>query len=97
MRMTTMQGNNRTKPSGIEIDELPLMRIRRRKKDNCGRPRPFSLLKSSREGMLGVEGIRFTSPCTKPMAETLNADLHARLRRALKGQVKLTGRISRSS
>ena len=97
MRMTTMHGNNRTKPSGIEIDELPFMRIRRRKKDNCGRPRPFSLLKSSRDGMFGVEGIRFTSPCTKPMAETLSTDLHARFRGALECELQLKERPSGGS
>ena len=80
--MTTMHGNNRTKPRGIEIDELPLIRIRRRKKDNRGKRRPFSLLKSSRVGIFGVEGIRFTSPWTKPMAKILNTDLHASFRGA---------------
>jgi hypothetical protein len=71
MRMTTMHGNSSTKPSGTEMDELPFSRIRRRKNDSCGKPRPFSLLKSSRDGMFGVEGIRLTSPCTKPMAGVL--------------------------
>jgi hypothetical protein len=82
IKVTTMHGNSRTKPSGIEMDELPLMRIRRRKKDNRGRPRPFSPLKSSRDGIFGVEGILFISPCTKPMAEILSTDLHARFRGA---------------
>lgn len=70
MKMTTIQGNNRTKPKGIDIDELPFIRILRRKNDSCDKPRPLSLLKSSRDGIFGVEGIRLTSPCTKPMAET---------------------------
>jgi hypothetical protein len=32
----TRHGNNSTSPSGIETDELPLSRMRRRKKDNRG-------------------------------------------------------------
>lgn len=62
-----MHGKRRTKPSGIDMDELPFIRIRRRKNDNRGKPRPFSFLKSSRDGMLGVEGIRLTSPRMKFM------------------------------
>lgn len=77
MRMTTMHGNSSTKPSGIEIDELPFRRMRLRKNDNRGRLRPFSVLKSSSDGMFGVEGIRLTSPCTKPMAEALSMHSHA--------------------
>ena len=73
IRMTTMQGNSRTKPSGIDIDELPFIRILRRKNDHRGKLRPFSLLKSSSDGMFVVEGIRLTSPCTNPMSATLLA------------------------
>jgi hypothetical protein len=65
-----MQGNSKTNPSGIEIDELPFKRIRLRKNDNRGKRLPFSFLKSSRDGIFGVEGIRFTSPCTRPMAKS---------------------------
>jgi hypothetical protein len=74
IRMTTMQGKSRTKPSGIEIDEFPFIRIRRRKNDNCGKPRPLSPLKSLSDGMFGVEGILLTSPCTKSIAETSPPD-----------------------
>lgn len=77
MRMTTMHGNSSTKPNGIEIEELPFSRIRRLKKDNRGKLRPFSFLKSSRDGMFGVDGIRLTSPCTKPMAEIFSIEFHA--------------------
>jgi hypothetical protein len=73
MNTTTIHGNRSTKPSGIEMDELPFSRIRRRKNDNRGKVRPFSFLKSSRDGMFGVEGIRLTSPCTKPMAESVTS------------------------
>jgi hypothetical protein len=78
MNTTTMHGNRSTKPSGIEMDEFPFSRIRRRKNDNRGKVRPFSFLKSSRDGMFGVEGIRLTSPCTKPMVESVTSvDTHA--------------------
>jgi hypothetical protein len=69
--ITTMHGKSSTKPSGMDIDELPFSRIRRRKKDNRGKVLPFSLLKSSSEGRFGVDGIRFASPCTKSMVEAL--------------------------
>lgn len=62
-----MHGNSRTNPNGIEIDELPFNRMRRRKKDKPGSAGAFSLLKSSRDGKLGDEGIRLTRPCMKPM------------------------------
>jgi hypothetical protein len=64
---TTMHGNSRTNPNGIEIDELPFNRIRRRKNDNPGSAWAFSLLKSSRDGKFGDEGIRLARPCMKPM------------------------------
>lgn len=63
-----MHGKNRTNPRGTEIDELPFKRIRRWKNDNRGSLRFFSFFGSSREGMLGADGIRLTRPCTKPMA-----------------------------
>jgi hypothetical protein len=62
-----MHGNSRTNPNGIEIDELPFNRMRRRKNENPGSAWAFSLLKSSRDGKFGDEGIRLTRPCTKPM------------------------------
>ena len=64
---TTMQGNNNTNPKGIEIEELPFNRIRRRKKDSCGSTLPFSLLRSSSEGTFGDDGIRFARPCKNPI------------------------------
>jgi hypothetical protein len=62
-----MHGNSRTNPNGIEIDELPFNRMRRRKNDNPGSAGAFSLLISSRDGEWGDEGIRLTRPCRKPM------------------------------
>ena len=63
----TRQGKRRTNPSGIDIDEFPFSRIRRRRNDNLGSIRPFSREKSSRDGRLGEEGIRFVIFCTSPM------------------------------
>lgn len=65
---TTMHGNSRTNPNGIEIDELPFNRMRRRKNDNPGSAWAFSFLNSSRDGGFGDEGIRLTRPSMKPMA-----------------------------
>ena len=62
-----MHGNSRTNPTGTEIDELPFNRTRRRKNDNPGSAGAFSLLRSSRGGKLGDEGIRFTRLCIEPM------------------------------
>jgi len=67
MRIMTRHGKRRTNPSGIDIDELPFRRIRRRRNDNLGSNRPFSREKSSRDGRLGEEGIRFVIFCTSPM------------------------------
>lgn len=58
MRTITRQGNSKTSPRGIEIDELPFRRILRRKKANLGWRRPFSLGASS-NGRLGALGSRF--------------------------------------
>jgi len=55
IRIITRHGNNKTKPRGIEIDELPFSRILRRKKANLGYTPPFSFETSSR-GRLGEEG-----------------------------------------
>jgi hypothetical protein len=63
-----MHGNSRTNPNGIEIDELPFNRMRRRKNDNPGSAWAFSFLNSSRDGGFGDEGIRLMRPSMKPMA-----------------------------
>lgn len=68
MSSTTMHGNSKTNPKGIEIEELPFNLIRRRKNDNRGRNLVFSLFRSSAVGRLGAEGIRFVRPCMNPMA-----------------------------
>lgn len=65
-RTITMHGNSKTKPRGIEIDELPLRRILRRKKANREKLRPFSREESSM-GRLGVEGSHLEIRCFKPM------------------------------
>ncbi len=43
-------GKRRTNPSGIEMEELPFKRMRRRKKDNLDDGLDFSNLKSSSGG-----------------------------------------------
>ena len=67
MRTMTMHGNSRTTPRGMEIDELPLMRMRRRKKARRGDIRSFWREMSSSEGRLGEEGILFTISWTSPI------------------------------
>ena len=68
IRIMTIHGNSNTAPSGTEIFELPFSRMRLLKKDNLGTNRSFSLLRSSRDGRAGVEGIRLTRLLTNPMA-----------------------------
>ena len=68
IRIMTRQGNNNTAPSGTEILELPFNRMRLLKKDNLGANRSFSLLRSSRDGRAGVEGMRLMRLLTNPMA-----------------------------
>jgi hypothetical protein len=60
---TTMLGNSRTKPSGIEMEELPFNRIRRRKNDNLDVDfGPFSSI----DGAGVVYGMFLTKRWTKP-------------------------------
>ena len=70
IRIMTIHGNSNTAPSGTEIFELPFSRMRLLKKDNLGVNRSFSLLRSSRDGRAGVEGIRLMRLLTNPMAAT---------------------------
>ena len=42
IKITTMVGKRRTNPSGIDIEELPFSRMRRRKKDNLDNGLDFS-------------------------------------------------------
>lgn len=70
IRIMTMHGNSNTAPSGTEIFELPFSRMRLLKKDSLGTNGSFSLLRSSRDGKAGVEGIRLMMLLTNPMAAT---------------------------
>ncbi len=70
IRIMTIHGNSNTAPSGTEIFELPFSRMRLLKKDNLGINRSFSLLRSSRDGRAGVEGMRLIRLLTNPMAAT---------------------------
>ena len=58
MKAITRQGNNKTNPRGIEMEELPFKRMRLRKKANLDEAWPFSCETSSR-GRLGALGSRF--------------------------------------
>lgn len=62
-----MHGKRRTAPRGMEIEELPFNRIRRLKNANLGDIRSFCRDRSSREGKLGEEGIRFRKLFTRPI------------------------------
>jgi hypothetical protein len=64
---TTMQGNNRTTPRGIEMLELPFNLSGRRKNANLEWTFVF-VLTSSMEGRLREDGIRFITLCTNPIA-----------------------------
>jgi len=63
---TTIQGNNRTTPRGIEMLELPFSLSGRRKNASLEPTFDF-VLTSSREGRFGDEGIRFRTLCTNPI------------------------------
>ena len=73
INIITMIGKSRTAPRGMEILELPLSRIRRRKNASLGVMRSLWRDKSPREGSfsrvgrLGDEGILFTRFCTNPI------------------------------
>lgn len=58
MKTITRHGNSKTNPKGIEMDELPFKRMRRRKKAKGAELRPFSRGSSSM-GRLGALGSRF--------------------------------------
>jgi hypothetical protein len=60
INIMTMHGNSRTMPRGIEIEELPFIRMRRRKKFNRGDSLSARRVRSSRPGMLAEEGILLT-------------------------------------
>lgn len=57
IRRITVMGNNKTTPSGMDIDEFPFNRIRRRRKANRGDNRVFE--RSSSEGIFDLEGKRW--------------------------------------
>jgi len=67
INIMTIHGNKRTSPKGIEMEELPFKRMRRRKKANRGESRSALRDTSSREGRLGEFGRCFASFCTKLM------------------------------
>jgi hypothetical protein len=69
INITTIHGNSRTTPRGIEMLELPLNRSGRRKKANLDVAFVFDLT-SSIEGRFGDEGIRFMTLWTKPIGTT---------------------------
>lgn len=63
---TTIQGNSRTTPRGIEMLELPFNRSGRRKKANLDEALGF-VLTSSRGGRFTDDGTRFRTLCTNPI------------------------------
>lgn len=70
IKTITIQGKSRTNPSGIEMDEFPLMRIRRRKNASLGigSIRLFSVMRPSSEAeILGADGSLFVRCCMKPI------------------------------
>ena len=70
MSIITMHGNKSTAPRGTEIFELLFNRIRLLTNANRGMIFSFSFVRSAREGIFGVDGIRLTRLCTKPIAST---------------------------
>lgn len=79
----TMHGNKRTNPSGIDIFELPFIRMRRLKRENRGSEGSLfslfhSFFHSFTEGKLAEEGMPFLSRCRKLIiADSVPVRLHA--------------------
>ncbi len=67
IKMITMHGKRRTAPRGMEMEELPFNRIRRLRSASLGDIRYFCRDRSSREGKVGEEGIRFRRFLTIPI------------------------------
>ena len=87
IKSTTMLGNRSTKPSGIEIEEFPFNRIRRRKRDRLGSRLDFSPFNSSREGTFGDDGMLFRRLLMKPIAGgAVHATTRVATRRSLSGR-----------
>lgn len=63
----TIHGKRRTAPRGIEMEELPFNRIRRLRSANLGDIRSFCRDRSSRDGKVGEDGIRFRRFLTRPI------------------------------
>jgi hypothetical protein len=72
IRTTTIQGNSKTTPSGIEILELPLNRKGLRKKAHLDETFVFPL-ESSSVGSFGAVGNRFITLWTKPIGVIASA------------------------
>jgi hypothetical protein len=70
---TTIHGNSRTTPSGMEMLELPFNLNGLRKNANLEEAL-FFVLPSSIEGRSGVVGSRFQTLCTKPIDILVFAD-----------------------
>lgn len=67
INIMTIQGNNSTKPRGTEMEELPLSRMRRRKRANRGDARSDFSEKFSSVGTSFDVGIRFLIFCMNSM------------------------------
>jgi len=73
---TTMLGNKRMNPSGMEIEEFGFSFIRLLKNDNLESPLfAFAVLASPRLGAAGVYGTFFINLCTKPLAKPAFSDI----------------------
>jgi hypothetical protein len=71
INITTIQGNSRTTPSGIEILELPLNRSGRLKKANLDEILGFTFSFSTEGRSALTEGRRFHTLCTKLIANAV--------------------------
>jgi hypothetical protein len=69
IRTTTRHGNSKTNPSGTEIEESPLSRMRRRKKANLGETFSARRDRVSNWSMLfSRDGILLLISCNSPIA-----------------------------
>lgn len=75
MRIMTMVGKRTTRPSGIEMDELPLRRMRRRRKARRGESRSPLDSPSSRGATVRAVGMRFLRLCRNDMCAVVYGEV----------------------
>lgn len=77
IKTMTIHGNKRTSAKGIDMEELPFSRIRRRRKPKRDDDRSVLCDGSSRDGRTGASAILLYSRCTMPIDSTAPEEVNA--------------------